>query len=540
MINKHVNNVLPVRLLYVENFPKIQLVTRAQVQALLVSVIDKMASRYLEAKVEGNPGGPVIGELITTELAYTALSHRWLSHGEVEYPELRSLEQGAPIDLTILIPPEEPAACGIESATDLHDIYSTSASLGSELKDIRTGTEPSRARRSALLKLWHFCRISKEMGFNYAWLDTACIDKTSSTELDESIRSMFRWYRDSSLCIVHLARSRCPSDFDEDPWFTRGWTLQELLAPERVKFFNDLWQPFSHDCNDKQDTLDEGKIIHGVAYAAGISIHDLTHFQPGRDRFRDVLAWAARRETARLEDRAYCLIGVLDIYLSPAYGEGRASFHRLQVELLNSGVDRSLFLWQGWNSKNNSFLALSPMPFYYPHAMWPFPPLRSTIAHAGPYSIFTNYALRLPLSIYNIQNRVQIGWRRRSEELYVPMYTDEHPIPNSSHPVLEPMSYRLEVEALGPITLNVVAPRLPRADPLRDAGQLKLAIIGYFEDNSDIAEVGRIGAESYEAAGLLVEELSAPRRYKRVKFSDWIRLTIAKTAMKDPEEAHLV
>lgn len=92
-------------------------------------------------------------------------------------------------------------------------------------------TDPPAAAGPGYEKLKNFCRKARKHEVEFAWSDTCCIDKSSSTELDESIRSMFRWYRDSTICIVHLAKSTTIEDILHDEWTARGWTLQELLAP---------------------------------------------------------------------------------------------------------------------------------------------------------------------------------------------------------------------------------------------------------------------------------------------------------------------
>ncbi|KAF8204075.1 hypothetical protein BJ912DRAFT_1052817 [Pholiota molesta] len=104
-------------------------------------------------------------------------------------------------------------------------------------------------------KLVNFCKIaSRDHGLTLGWMDTICINKESSTELDESIRSMYNWYRDSDLCITYLAETATLSDVHKDPWFTRGWTLQELLAPGCIKFYDMDWiKLISTSDNDKWD-----------------------------------------------------------------------------------------------------------------------------------------------------------------------------------------------------------------------------------------------------------------------------------------------
>ncbi|KAG1728197.1 hypothetical protein EDB19DRAFT_1897409 [Suillus lakei] len=184
-------------------------------------------------------------------------------------------------------------------------------------------------------KLEDFCCTAKDVhDCEFAWSDTCCINKTSSSELDESIRSMFRWYRNSHVCIAFLwetadlaaLRMQEKGGIDKkaiDAWFVRGWTLQELLAPSQIKFYGTNWEPLIQDSmNDRDDELTD------------ISMDDLRSFTPGTDRVPEKLFWASKRRTTRTEDIAYCLIGIFNISLMIAYGEGNRAFFRLMEEIL--------------------------------------------------------------------------------------------------------------------------------------------------------------------------------------------------------------
>ncbi|KAF9483327.1 hypothetical protein BDN70DRAFT_929339 [Pholiota conissans] len=111
-------------------------------------------------------------------------------------------------------------------------------------------------RHEGYRKLVNFCRVAHDdYGLNLGWMDTVCIDKTSSSELDESIRSMYKWYEKAEICIIHLADTSSISNMTNDRWFSRGWTLQELLAPRSSKFCGGDWKRligsgYSSDKND--------------------------------------------------------------------------------------------------------------------------------------------------------------------------------------------------------------------------------------------------------------------------------------------------
>ncbi|KAH7923420.1 HET-domain-containing protein, partial [Leucogyrophana mollusca] len=191
-------------------------------------------------------------------------------------------------------------------------------------------------------KLKAFCEKAKEFGCDFVWSDTCCIDKTSSTELDEAIRSMFKWYRNSHICIAYLAESRVIADFVNEEWFRRGWTLQEVLAPWRMKFYGKGWIPFSDDKNDKGD---ESAVLDAISKVTKIPRFDLTNFCAGKDMVRERMSWATNRRTTRIEDVAYSLVGIFDVSLTVAYGEGKKAFYRLLKAIVEESNAIDIFYW---------------------------------------------------------------------------------------------------------------------------------------------------------------------------------------------------
>ncbi|KAL0952521.1 hypothetical protein HGRIS_006782 [Hohenbuehelia grisea] len=223
-----------------------------------------------------------------------------------------------------------------------------------------------------------FCANAQKYGCNYGWIDTTCIDKSSSTELDESIRSMFTWYQNAEVCIVHLSGiSRRGKMAEEEQWFTRGWTLQELLAPRKLKFYDNAWNEvfedrYDIDCTPSSHLAGQplmypataSSALGQIAQISGIDKHTLLSYRPSAQKARTVFYWLSRRRTTRPEDMAYCLIGLLDVQLAIAYGEGlERAFFRLQVECAMQMRDRDLFMWTGSSSKWNSMFAKLPSAF---------------------------------------------------------------------------------------------------------------------------------------------------------------------------------
>jgi hypothetical protein len=235
-------------------------------------------------------------------------------------------------------------------------------------QDLSTGTV---VKKKGFEKIKRCCEIAAEDGFEYAWVDTCCIDKTSSAELSEAINSMFRWYKKAEVCYAFL--SDVPSD--EDPellesafrksrWFRRGWTLQELIAPVHVRFFGKDWKEIGTKWN-LQTLLSK---ITSIQTKALVGIEPLSAFSVAQK-----MSWVSNRETTREEDIAYCMIGIFDINMPMLYGEGMKAFIRLQEQILANFDDDSIFAW--WSKpipelgfvdslfKNTGLLANTPKLF---------------------------------------------------------------------------------------------------------------------------------------------------------------------------------
>ncbi|KAI6003401.1 hypothetical protein EDC04DRAFT_2882862 [Pisolithus marmoratus] len=239
--------------------------------------------------------------LIHTEVSryfqYVSLSHRW---GESE-PSLRDIEG--------------------------HRIYGMSVQGG-------------------FGKLQAFCRVVLEQDYLWAWSDTCCIDKHSSAEVQETIGSMFTWYRQSALTIAHLSDVPDTGSLESSEWFRRGWTLQELLAPQTVLFYTRNWSLYKNitSSNHKTDVA----ILDELERATGVRSRFLTNFSPGMDDARSRLQWASLRRTTRPEDIAYSLFGILNLHLPVLYGESAENaLGRLLAEIISQSGDISVLDWVG-------------------------------------------------------------------------------------------------------------------------------------------------------------------------------------------------
>ncbi|KAG6328848.1 hypothetical protein ID866_10241 [Astraeus odoratus] len=170
---------------------------------------------------------------------------------------------------------------------------------------------------------------------------------------------MFKWYRDCHVCIAYLAESTSVNDLVYDVWFTRGWTLQELVAPKTMKFYGKDWVPISNSTNDKQDPT----MMNVVSRATGIPLDDLRCFRPGTRDVHTRMMWASTRTTTRIEDIAYCLIGIFDVSMTVAYGEGKRAFYRLIEAIIHRCGEWQIMAWAGKPSADSAALPDSPRCF---------------------------------------------------------------------------------------------------------------------------------------------------------------------------------
>lgn len=194
-----------------------------------------------------------------------------------------------------------------------------------------------------------FCgEQAKQDDLQYFWIDTCCIDKSNHVELQEAINSMFRWYQNAVKCYVYLSdvstakpnayefsEFTWESSFLESRWFTRGWTLQELLAPHSVEFF-------SQEGSRLGDKKSLERQIHKITGIATLALRGTPLEEFG---IEERLSWAKSRRTTRREDKAYSLLGIFGIYMPLIYGEGEDNaFRRLQEEVNkpSSGIQRKM------------------------------------------------------------------------------------------------------------------------------------------------------------------------------------------------------
>ncbi|KAJ3567345.1 hypothetical protein NPX13_g6800 [Xylaria arbuscula] len=207
--------------------------------------------------------------------------------------------------------------------------------------DIKTGRIKDAATRPA--KLMGCCERTRKDGYKYTWIDTCCIDKTSAVELGEAINSMFRWYTNASICYAYLLDVPPSGTVDDtnfamssSRWFTRGWTLQELLAPKELRFFCSTWSSLGTK-SDLATTIEQITSISRPFLLGAVPL--------SQARVAQRMAWASKRVTKRKEDMAYCLLGIFNVTMPMIYGEGEQSFFRLQQAIIAHTDDDSILAW---------------------------------------------------------------------------------------------------------------------------------------------------------------------------------------------------
>ena len=261
------------------------------------------------------------------------------------------------------------------------------------------------------VKIIEACELAADYyDYDWIWIDTCCINKDSSTEVSEAINTMYRWYRNAELCLAYLSDvSSKPEgstyeafllEFQNSEWFTRGWTLQELLAPPEVIFVSNQWQPIGTRNGyatviSKITNIDYDAILHQSS--------------PEKWSIASRMSWASRRRTSRVEDEAYCLLGLFGINMPLLYGEGRRAFRRLQEEIVRTEDDESVFAWYANPDLPKVLLSENI-----------FAPSTSNFAHCGNISKAL-YDERQPYSMTNRGLRIDVVLLRWNYAYIIPL-----------------------------------------------------------------------------------------------------------------------
>lgn len=294
-------------------------------------------------------------------------------------------------------------------------------------------------KKHGYAKIKEVCRLALSDGFDYVWVDTNCIDKTNLTELSEAINSMFSWYIGAAFCYVYL------HDLEDNPepgaprelntstceWFTRGWTLQELLASQNMGFYSKNWTYIG----SKNDL---SRVLSRLTRIDEIYLHDARQISTASAAKR--FSCAAGRQTGKPEDVAYCLLGLFDINMPLLYGEGALkAFRRLQEEIIKVSTDQTIFAWEwpeGWEPRSLDWINFfAPNPSAFANSGRHVPASR----RPNPWDIYslTNLGLSIKLLMLEtlcVRNeasaflfaRIQCVEGDDKELLYIPVYKNGH------------------------------------------------------------------------------------------------------------------
>lgn len=221
-------------------------------------------------------------------------------------------------------------------------------------EDVRLSTDFSN--KKGFNKIKGFCE-AVSANCRFGWVDTCCIHKDNLSELSEAINSMYRWYQGSKICIVYL-EDVPQKQLTDSEWFNRGWTLQELIGPKNVTFFDHDWNIIGTKTElitdlSRKTRIPEGILSHNMKLSA-CSVAQR-------------MSWGANRETTRVEDRAYSLMGIFDINMPMIYGEREKAFLRLQQQIIQKSKDESIFAWdmdfEGYTRTYSGLYAPSPLAY---------------------------------------------------------------------------------------------------------------------------------------------------------------------------------
>ena len=296
-----------------------------------------------------------------TPTGYAILSHRWLDP-EVSYEDITSL----PRDL-------KSACAGTNDRDAEYRVLSQEwSAAGYAFGDQNMAEQQRSSREQSVEKLKRFRNAAASHKYKYIWLDTCCIDQKNPVELTRAINSMYRWYAEAERCFVYLYDYDLkdkPRDLTVSKWFTRGWTLQELIAPKAVEFFDKNWERIGLIAKGQETRSDKDeKLLEKVVSRTGIDREVLLHQRlVSSVSIARRMSWFCDRETTEPEDSAYCLLGLFEVSMPTIPGEGLASaFRRLQEEIMKNSDDHSLFAWKlpmSISAATSGLLAPSPQCF---------------------------------------------------------------------------------------------------------------------------------------------------------------------------------
>ena len=273
-------------------------------------------------------------------------------------------------------------------------------------------------------KIAHACAQARKAGLEWIWIDTCCIDRKDNRELSEAINSMFKWYEGAQICFAyladvdadatHMSEAEVAGAIQKGEWFQRGWTLQELLAPRSIQFFDANWELLGS----------RSELTPLISRATKISAEHMRDFR--RASIAQKMSWMADRATLYHEDMAYCMLGIFDLNMDLRYGEGKKAFVRLQEMIINSSPDESIFAWKSEKFESSGLLAPWPDCFRYSGDVVLRP---DKISYARADYQMTGPGLRFPAPLYlvwDVENKTPshfFGAKNKVVEMTIQCWT---------------------------------------------------------------------------------------------------------------------
>ncbi|KAF8555785.1 hypothetical protein OG21DRAFT_1460469 [Imleria badia] len=304
-------------------------------------------------------------------------------------------------------------------------------------------------------KLQSFCKIVRDAGFNWAWSDTCCINKSDHFSLQEALVAMFRWYQGSAMVIVFLRGVRSSSQrgaLVNSIWNTRAWTLQEYVASKVIHFYTEDWTLYLD--LEWPNHKESPEVISEMEQATGVSARQLMALRPGLSSIREKLRLASTRQTTLVEDAAYSLLGIFSVAGIPAmYGEGEGALGRLLAHVLAGSGDVSILAWTGESGSFNSSLPTNITVFNGPptsHLPEPIPDVEMERIITASHS--SSFDLDVALRLYDRLNELPAPWFAASR-MKLPCISFQLP-PLSPYRTGSGRVYRADTVAFGMVEIK--------------------------------------------------------------------------------------
>ena len=303
-------------------------------------------------------------------------------------------------------------------------------------------------------KLQTFCRVVRDGGYEWAWSDTCCINKSDHFVLQEALVAMFKWYQGAARTIVFLRGVRSLSQLGalvKSIWNTRAWTLQEYIASGVIHFYMEDWTLYLN--LEIPNHKESCEVISEMEQATGVSAEQLMALRPGLTSIREKLRLASTRHTTLVEDAAYSLLGIFSVTGLPAiYGEGEGSLGRLLAHVLAGSGDLSVLAWTGESGCFNSCLPAHVTVFNGPVTSHLPPPIPDAEMEQMILASHSSFDPGVALRLYDHLDKLSAPWFAASR-MKLPCIAFQLP-PLTPYRTRSGRVYRANTLAFGPVKIK--------------------------------------------------------------------------------------